>query len=43
VLAGRLSGYLTRDVEHDRVVYRPAHDLLAVALRQHPDRLLEHP
>jgi AAA domain len=43
VLAGRLTGYLTRDVEHDRIVYRPAHDLLAVALRQNPDRLLEQP
>ena len=30
-------------VEHDRIVHRPAHDLLAEALRLFPDRLLERP
>lgn len=43
VLSGRLSGYLTRDVEDGRIVYRPAHELLADALRHAPHRLLGQP
>lgn len=34
VLGGRLEGYLTRDVDQERIVYRPAHDLLSHALRR---------
>lgn len=33
VLDGRLSGYLTQDVEDDRRVYRPVHEGLAADLR----------
>ena len=41
VVGGRLAGYLTRDVELGRVVYRPAHDLLARALRDSSHHLLD--
>ena len=41
VVHGRLSGYLTRDIEHDRIVYRPAHDLLAHALRDRATDLVD--
>jgi hypothetical protein len=33
VLDSRLSGYLTQDVEDDRIVHRPSHERLAEALR----------
>ncbi|MFJ3876830.1 hypothetical protein ACIPW5_05160 [Streptomyces sp. NPDC090077] len=36
LLEGRLAGYLTRDVEEDQRVYRPAHDRLAAVLRARP-------
>ncbi|EFL19595.1 WD40 domain-containing protein [Streptomyces sp. C] len=36
LLEGRLAGYLTRDVEEDQRVYRPAHDRLAAVLRAWP-------
>lgn len=36
LLEGRLAGYLTRDVEEDQRVYRPAHERLAAVLRAWP-------
>ncbi|MFB0627746.1 hypothetical protein [Streptomyces sp. AB3(2024)] len=36
LLEGRLAGYLTRDVEEDQRVYRPAHEQLAAVLRARP-------
>ncbi|WP_331738014.1 hypothetical protein [Streptomyces sp. NBC_01276] len=36
LLEGRLAGYLTRDVEEDQRVYRPAHERLAAVLRARP-------
>ncbi|MEU8777107.1 AAA family ATPase [Streptomyces sp. NPDC048606] len=33
LLGGRLAGYLTRDVQEDQRVYRPAHERLAAVLR----------
>jgi hypothetical protein len=44
VLGSRLSGYLTQDVEDDRIVHRPSHERLAEALRDAAGRLLPgHP
>jgi hypothetical protein len=40
VLGSRLAGYLTRDTEDDRAVYRLAHELLTQVLRQAPESLL---
>lgn len=39
VAGGRLSGYLSRDVEDGRVVHRPVHESLAEVLRVAPERL----
>ncbi|MFJ8078231.1 hypothetical protein ACIQ7Q_30950 [Streptomyces sp. NPDC096176] len=36
LLHGRLSGYLSHDVEDERIVYRPAHDVLRSVLRCWP-------
>jgi hypothetical protein len=40
VLSSRLSGYLARDTEDGRHVWRPAHERLAEVLRPQPDRIL---
>jgi hypothetical protein len=40
VLGSRLSGYLTQDVEDDRIVHRPSHERLAEALRDAAGSLL---
>ncbi|OLR95076.1 AAA family ATPase [Actinokineospora bangkokensis] len=38
LLASRLNGYLTHDTAHGRTVYRPIHESLTTALRDHPHR-----
>ncbi|WP_372672914.1 hypothetical protein [Amycolatopsis kentuckyensis] len=41
VVGGRLCGYLARDSEDGRSVYRPAHERLAQVLRDDPERILD--
>ena len=41
VVGGRLCGYLARDSEDGRGVYRPAHERLAQVLRDDPERILD--
>ncbi|WP_103342505.1 nSTAND1 domain-containing NTPase [Amycolatopsis sp. CA-126428] len=41
VIGGRLCGYLARDSEDGRSVYRPAHERLAQVLREDPERILD--